>query len=181
MPRALRNGKATRASADRVYEQKKATQDMHLPLGKTIEENLRILERYRAVLDYVELRAIASNPASVSISAHSLKKPRFLHLTIRRKQMAEILRRRGVRSCFLQTLSFQSRCESELRIRRSRRRFPYTVIEEACHTSYRIVVLIIFTMAYLKISMLHTSKIAQKTMESKTVVNPQSSADSFRF
>ena len=155
--------------------------------GKTIEENLRILERYRAVVDYVELRADCLEPSErFNIRSFPEKAQLPCILTIRRKQDGGNFEDgEGVRLVlFAKALSFpKPDAKANYAFVDLEDDFRTPVIEEACHTfGTRIVRSHYFHDGIPENFDTAYEQIAQEDDEiPKLVVNPQSSADFIRF
>ena len=155
--------------------------------GKTIEENLRILERYRAVVDYVELRADCLEPSErFNIRSFPEKAQLPCILTIRRKQDGGNFEDgEGVRLVlFAKALSFpKPDAKANYAFVDLEDDFRTPVIEEACHTfGTRIVRSHYFHDGIPENFGAAYEQIAQEDDEiPKLVVNPQSSADFIRF
>lgn len=155
--------------------------------GKTIEENLRILERYRSVVDYVELRADCLDPSErFFIRSFPEKAGLPSMLTIRRAQEGgKFTDGEGVRLVlFAKALSFpKTDPRANYAFVDLESDFHAPVVEEACRTFGTRIVRSRIVLDGVPVNL--DEAYDQLTLEEDEiphlVVNPQNSAEFIRF
>ena len=155
--------------------------------GKTVEEDLRILEQYRPLVDYVELRADCLDPSERFYSRTITEKAGLpCILTIRRQQDGgKFNDGEGVRLVlFAKALSFpRADARANYAFVDLESDFRAPVVEEACQTfGTRIIRSLIYNGGLPENLDAAFGQITQEEDEiPKFNVNPQSAADFIRF